>query len=136
MAEGVLPRRRAGAAERAGAWLRGREGLSLPTVLMAIALVTAVGSFYIYLVGYEARLHLQVQAAQEEIRALRSEITDLRRELAEAESYMYVKPLLARQGMRDLSPGDCRYFLMLPGQEGGGGSVASGAPAAGRAGDQ
>lgn len=130
MAEGALPRRRAGAAERAGAWLRERGGLSLSTVLMAIALLTAVGSFYIYLVGYEARLHLQVQAAQEEILALKSEIADLRKELADTESYMYVKPLLARQGMRDLTPEDCRWFLMLPGQEGGGRTVGT-APAAG-----
>jgi hypothetical protein len=129
MAERALPRRRAGAVERTGAWLRERGGLSVSTVLMAIALITAVGSFYIYLVGYEARLHLQVQAAQEESQALVSEITDLRRELAEVESYMYVKPLLARQGMRDLRPEDCRYFLLLPTQEGGGATAP--APGAG-----
>ncbi|MGC8839132.1 MAG: hypothetical protein ACP5UM_12020 [Anaerolineae bacterium] len=133
MAERALLRRGAGARERAGAWLRERGGLSLSTALMAIALATAVGSFYIYLVGYEARLHLQVRAAQEEAQALMSEITDLRRELAETESYMYVKPLLARQGMRDLAPEDCRYFLMLP-EQGEGGRAAPEAPATGRAG--
>lgn len=123
MAEGVLPRRRAGAAERAHAWLRERGGLSVSTVLMAIALLTALGSLYIYLVGYEASLHLQVQAAREEVQALTSEIADLRRELAEVESYMYVKPVLARQGMQDLRPEDCRYFLMLPGREGARGTA-------------
>lgn len=129
MAEGALPRRRAGAAERAHAWLRERGGLSVSTVLMAIALLTALGSLYIYLVGYEARLHLQVQAAREEVQALTSEIADLRKELAEVEAYMSVKPLLAHQGMRDLRPEDCRYFLMLPGKEGAGGTASETAAA-------
>lgn len=103
-----------GAAKRAGAWLREKGGISVSTVLLAIGLVTALGSLYVYLVGYEARVHAQVMAVQQEARGLQSEIADLRRQLAEAESYMRVKPQLASQGMRDLRPSDCRYFLLVP----------------------
>ncbi|MBC7222743.1 MAG: hypothetical protein H5T59_00445 [Anaerolineae bacterium] len=94
--------------------MREKGGISVSAVLLAIGLVTALGSLYVYLVGYEARLHAQVMAAQQEARSLRSEIADLRRQLAEAESYMRVKPQLASQGMRDLRPSDCRYFLLVP----------------------
>lgn len=134
MAQEALPRRGTGVAQRTGAWLREKGGFSVSTILVAIALATAVGSLYIYLVGYEARLHLQVQDAQEEAQALMSEITDLRRELAETESYMNVKPLLARQGMQDLTPEDCRFFLMLPAQVSGGQVAPAESPATGAGG--
>jgi len=93
-----------------------RQGPSIPVaaILVGIALLTAIGSLYVYMAGYRARIQRDIARAEYQIQVLMSETTAMQRQIAEEESYMRLHSKVHEWGMQELRPGDCNYFRVPP----------------------
>ncbi|MGQ9584038.1 MAG: hypothetical protein ACUVXG_01385 [Anaerolineae bacterium] len=81
---------------------------------MGIAILTAIGSLYVYMAGTRARIERLADLAERRRQVLISEIASLQSQIAERESYMKLRPVVHGWGMEDLRPEDCNYFLVPP----------------------